>query len=97
MTMDDKARFLDACPHLPDDVQAIDRVLGRDPDNAWDAVWIRITSLLQSRDSRWKAHEKKIFRSVFTQKDPEAEPVADTGRAPGMSRTPRCGISRRCG
>ena len=88
MTLDDKARFLDACPHLLDDVQAIDRVLGRDPDNAWDAVWSRISTLLQSRNSRWKAHEKKIFRSVFTQKDPDAEPVASTGRAPGYEPDP---------
>jgi type I restriction enzyme M protein len=28
MTTDDKARFLDACPHLLDDVQAIDKSLG---------------------------------------------------------------------
>ena len=28
MTVEDKARFLDACPHLLDDVQAIDKALG---------------------------------------------------------------------
>ena len=83
MTLDDKARFLDACPQLLDDVQAIDREFGREPDNAWDAVWNRISTLLQSRSSRWKAHEKKIFRSVFTTKDPEAEPVASSGSVPG--------------
>ena len=88
MTLDDKARFLDACPHLLDDVQAIDTELGRDPDNAWDAVWSRISALLRSRGSRWKAHEKKIFRSVFTQKDPDAEPVASTGRVPGYEPDP---------
>ncbi len=88
MTLDDKARFLDACPHLLDDVQAIDRELGRDPDSAWDAVWNRISALLQSRNSRWKAHEKKIFRSVFTHKNPDAEPVAGTGRAPGYEPDP---------
>ena len=88
MTLDDKARFLDACPHLLDDVQAIDRVLGRDPDSAWDAVWNRITALLQSRNSRWNVHEKKIFRSVFTQKDPSAEPVSNKGRTPGYEPDP---------
>ena len=88
MTLDDKARFLDACPHLLDDVQAIDRALGRDPDNDWDAVWDRIDALLQSRSSRWRAHEKKIFRSVFTQKDPDAEPVNSTGRASGHEPDP---------
>ena len=29
MTLEDKARFLDACPHLLDDVQVIDKALGR--------------------------------------------------------------------
>ena len=88
MTFDDKARFLDACPHLLDDVQAIDSALGRDPDDAWDAVWNRIGTLLESRKSRWKAHEKKIFRSVFTEKNPEADPVASTGRTAGYEPDP---------
>jgi type I restriction enzyme M protein len=39
MTVEDKARFLDACPHLLDDVQAIDKVLGREPQRDWNAVW----------------------------------------------------------
>jgi type I restriction enzyme M protein len=31
MTVEDKARFLDACPHLLDDMQVIDKALGREP------------------------------------------------------------------
>ena len=81
MTLDDKARFLDACPHLLDDVQAVDKTLGREPQRDWNAVWSRIEDLLHSRNSRWKATEQRLFRSVFTQKDPEAEPVARGGRA----------------
>jgi len=88
MTLDDKARFLDACPHLLDDVQAIDRTLGRDPDNDWDAVWNRIAALLESRNSRWRAPEKKIFRAVFTEKNPDAQQVASTGRTPGYEPDP---------
>ena len=42
MTVEDKARFLDACPHLLDDVQAIDKALGREPQRDWNAVWARI-------------------------------------------------------
>ncbi len=80
MTVDDKARFLDACPHLLDDVQAIDRALGREPQRDWNAVWDRVEALLHARRSRWKAPEQKLFRSVFTEKDPEAEPVARGGR-----------------
>ena len=38
MTVEDKARFLDACPDLLDDVQAIDEAQGRQPANDWNAV-----------------------------------------------------------
>ena len=75
MTIDDKARFLDACPHLLDDVQAIDKALGREPMRDWNAVWRDIEDLLRANGSRWKAAERSLFRSVFTQKDPDAEPV----------------------
>jgi type I restriction enzyme M protein len=75
MTLDDKARFLDACPHLLDDVQAIDKALGREPQRDWNAVWSSIEDLLHAHESRWKATEQKLFRSVFAQKDPEAEPA----------------------
>ena len=36
---------------------------------------------MHSREYRWKATEQKCFRSVFTQKDPKAEPVPMGGRA----------------
>ncbi|MEX2204599.1 MAG: class I SAM-dependent DNA methyltransferase [Myxococcota bacterium] len=84
MTPEDKARFLDACPHLLDDVQAIDKALGREPQRDWNAVWSGIEDLLRARKSRWKATEQKLFRSVFAQKDPEAEPVAKGGRDDGF-------------
>src|SRR5262249_59036646 len=83
MTVEDKARFLDACPHLLDDVQAIDEALGRELQRDWNAVWAYIEELLRTRKSRWKAPEQKLFRSVYTQKDPEAEPVATGGRNGG--------------
>ncbi len=75
MTVEDKARFLDACPHLLDDVQAIDKALGRDPLLDWNTVAEKIETLLKSRKSRWKAPEHKLFRSVFADKDPTAAPV----------------------
>ena len=75
MNIEDKARFLDVCPHLLDDVQAIDNALGRDPVHDWNAVWSRIEDLLDSQKSRWKAMEKSLFRHVFTRKDPGGEPV----------------------
>ena len=79
MTLEDKARFLDACPHLLDDVQAIDHELGREPKRDWNAVWSCIQDMLHSRESRWRVPERKLFRSVFTQKDSEAEPVTSGG------------------
>ena len=83
MTLEDKSRFLDACPHLLDDVQAIDKELGREPLRDWNAVWNRIEELLESRESWWKASERKLFRSVFTQKDSAAQPVVTSGREGG--------------
>ena len=88
MTIEDKARFLNACPHLLDDVQAIDQTLGREPQRDWNAVWDGIQRLLRERQSRWKAPEQRLFRSVFTQKDPEAEPVMATGHDVGYEPDP---------
>jgi type I restriction enzyme M protein len=75
MALEDKARFLDAAPHLLDDVQAIDKAFGREPQLDWNVVWSWIEKLLKKRGSRWKAPEEKLFRSVFTVKDPKGEPV----------------------
>ena len=88
MTVDDKARFLDACPHLLDDVQAIDESLGRESSTDWNAVSRDIDTLLNSHKSRWTAREKKLFRSVFCRTDPEAEPVVQSGRAAGHEPDP---------
>jgi type I restriction enzyme M protein len=76
MTTDDKARFLDAAPHLLDDIQAIDQALGREPLLDWNDVWTRIRKLLRKRASKWNADERKLFRSVFTVTDAAAEPVS---------------------
>lgn len=84
MTTDDKARFLDACPYLLDDVQAIDQLLGREPRLDWPEAWGEIEVLLKKRGSRWKGTEQKLFRSVFTQRDAKAEPVPAGGRAAGF-------------
>ena len=80
MTLEDKARFLDACPYLLDDVQAIDKALGREPSPDWNATWERIAAVLHEHQSRWKKVEQKLFRDVFTEKDAEAEPVRKDGR-----------------
>ena len=88
MTVDDKARFLDACPELLDDLQAIDKALGREPMGDWNDVWNDVEDILRGNDSRWKAPQKKLFRDVFTVKDPEAAPVLDDGRADAYEPDP---------
>lgn len=88
MTIEDKARFLDACPHLLDDLQLIDKTYGREPRRDWNEVWNRIEDSLRENGSCWRMAEKKLFRSVFTQKDPEAEPVAGDDRARGFEPDP---------
>ena len=80
MTAEDKTRFLDACPHLLDDVQAIDKALGRKPKQSWNVAWKNIASLLHKRRSRWKKAEQKLFRNVFTEKNPRAKPVRRDGQ-----------------
>ena len=75
MDADRKARFLDACPELLDDVQEIDTKLGRDPHMDWNDVQLAIWNILGERGSKWRASELKLFRNVFTDKDPEARAV----------------------
>jgi type I restriction enzyme M protein len=77
-------RFLDACPHLLDDMQAIDKELGREPQRDWGATWERIEKLLRKRGSRWKNGEQKLFRSVFAHTDPEATPAPKGGHGDGF-------------
>lgn len=84
MATDQKARFLDACPHLLDDVQVIDKALGREACLDWPATWGEIEALLKKRGSRWKATEQKLFRSVFTQRDAQGAPVPAGGRGLGL-------------
>jgi len=88
MTIEDKARFLDACPHLLDDVQAIDIALGREPQEDWNRVLQRIHNLLDKRQSHWKLPEQKLFRSVFTRKNPDAQPVVKSVRGEGYEPDP---------
>jgi type I restriction enzyme M protein len=88
MAVEDKARFLDAAPHLLDDIQAIDKALGREPKLDWNSVSASVGKLLKKRGSRWKAPEEKLFRSVFTAKNPAAEPVKKGGRSDGFEPDP---------
>ncbi|WP_083621204.1 type I restriction-modification system subunit M [Planktothrix paucivesiculata] len=75
MDLDRKSRFLDAVPHLLDDVQAIDRELGREPRPDWNEFYRLMQDLLKRRSSRWKKAERKLFRDVFTKLESQAKPV----------------------
>ena len=88
MTTDMKARFLDAHPDLLDDLQAIDKAIGRKPLVDWNTTLKSIQELLKKRGSRWKANEQKLFRSVFTERDPKAEPVLKVRRDEGFEPDP---------
>lgn len=88
MTTDAKARFLDAYPDLLDDVQAIDKVMGRKPLLDWNWTWKRIQELLKQSGSRWKANEQRLFRSVFTERDPNSEPVLNGQADEGYEADP---------
>ena len=73
MSLERKSAFLDACPHLLDDVQRIDKELGREPWMDWNEVLKKIKAI---NTSKWTAKELNLFRSVCTEIDPEAAPVA---------------------
>ena len=75
MDVERKSRFLDAVPHLLDDVQAIDRELGREPRPNWSEFDKLMNALIKQRGSKWKKAESKLFRDVFTERNVEAERV----------------------
>ncbi len=84
MTVDDKARFLDACPHLLDDMQAIDKELGREQQRDWNGVRKRILDLLHERRSKWKAPNTSSFEMCSRRGTLNAEPVLKGGRDEGF-------------
>lgn len=72
MTIERKYAFLDACPHLLEDVQAIDKKLGQEVLMDWNKV---LKDIKKISEQKWSARELVVFRSVFTDKDPEAAKV----------------------
>lgn len=75
ITLERKERFLDACPELLDDLQAIDKAIGREASRDWNAIWEQVQAILKERDSKWRAPQVKAFREAFTEIDPQAEAV----------------------
>ncbi|WP_148203062.1 type I restriction-modification system subunit M [Thiobacillus denitrificans] len=75
ITLERKERFLDACPELLNDLQAIDKAIGREASLDWNAIWKQAQLTLKERDSKWRAPQIKAFREAFTEINPKAEPV----------------------
>lgn len=72
MTPERKLAFLDACPHLLEDVQLIDKKLGQEVLMDWNKV---LKDIKKISEQKWSARELVVFRNVFTDKDPEAAKV----------------------
>ena len=87
MTLDAMERFLYVYPELLNDVQAIDRAIGREPQVDWNVVWHRIGAILRERRSRWKKPQQKLFREAFTATAPEAVAVSND-RGDGVEPDP---------
>ena len=98
MTTEDKARFLDACPHLLDDVQ--DNRQGSSADEVsldWPATWDEIAAIIEPRGAAGRQRSKKLFRSVFTQRDLGRRPFPTTVHESRVSKPmPTFATSRTC-
>jgi type I restriction enzyme M protein len=75
ITADGTRDFLEKFPDRKDDVAAIAKLLGNEPQMDWNVTWPRVEALLKKRGSKWRGAEQKQFRSLFTSSDPTAAPV----------------------
>lgn len=75
MSVDDKARYLNAFPHLLENIQTIDRELGREVHLDWNDVDKQIHKILKKSGSSWKSNEHRLFREVFSRRNPDAKEV----------------------
>ena len=79
-TQEAKEQFLDACPELLDAVLEMEPAFGSEPYDDWNAVWAEAQRIVKASDSDWQkgakgTAQKKLFREVFTETDPDAKPV----------------------
>ena len=75
MTLERKEALANTAPLMFDDVQAIDKALGRKPMDDWNRVFADIHEILKVRGSSWLSVEVEIFRYIFTKTHPDAEMV----------------------
>ncbi len=75
-----KEQFLDACPELLDAVLEMEEHFGPEPYDDWNTIWAEAQRIVKESDSDWLkgargTAQKKLFREVFTETDPDAKPV----------------------
>lgn len=82
ITQEAKERYLDTCPELLDAVLAIEEVFGSEAHDDWNQVWDEVQKIVKRLpdDQGWAkgangTAQKKAFREVFTEVNPEAVPV----------------------
>ena len=79
ITPEAREQFLDACPELLDAALALEEALGTEPHYNWNTVWKQVQAIVKDHGGWTKGAkgtaQKKLFREVFTETDPEAEPV----------------------
>lgn len=83
MTPEARRHFLDTYPELCDSVMAIEEALGGGSHFDWNQVWAKAQQIIKDFNGRYGewakgaqgTAQKQGFRKVFTQRDPEAEPV----------------------
>lgn len=68
-------QFLDSCPHLLDFMQAVETGIGTDTLDDWNKVWEQVQDIAKETQTKWTPKEKKFFRDVFTERNPDCEPV----------------------
>jgi len=102
ITQKRKEQFLDTCPHLLDFIQAVETEVGTGSFDDWNEVWEQVQEVAKETETKWTPREKKFVRDVFTERNPDCEPVikkqtkAITGTSKELvqQRTKATGISR---
>jgi type I restriction enzyme M protein len=86
--------FLEGAPARLDDVLLIYQTFKNSVLTDWNIIWKDVRALLRGVSSKWRESEQKLFRNVFTERDPDAERVISAresitgevgpGRLPGQ-------------
>ena len=73
--------YTDTFPELYDALAEVEKQFGNEPHKDWNQAWYEVQQIFQGQEyAKWAkgaqgTAQKKGFRKVFTERDPEAEPV----------------------